>query len=307
MTKVFIAGCGYIGERIARLCRETGAEVTCMVRSPEHASRLESAGFTAIATALDDSDALSALNLADHIIFYLVPPPGGGIIDSRTRNFIVQLAKAERPAKIVYMSATSVYGAAGGEVVTEESPTLPDTAMGKRRLDAEAAFRDYGAVSGIPVVILRVSGIYGPGRLPLMQISQGQPLLNEDESGPSNRIHADDLAAVSIAAAEKGTDGDLFNVSDGHPSSMTSYFNACADALGFPRQPQVTMSEARIVMPPLLFSYVSQSRIVDNSRMLNCLNVKLRYATLDKGLAASVSQVPVQLINLPKYQGTGIL
>ena len=127
-----------------------------------------------------------------------------------------------------------------------------------------------------------------------MQISQGQPLLNEDESGPSNRIHADDLATVSIAAAEKGEPGDIFNISDGKPSSMTSYFNACADALGLPRQPQVTLDEARLVMSPLMFSYVSQSRIVDNHKMIDRLQVRLRYATLPEGLAASLAPPPAQ-------------
>jgi nucleoside-diphosphate-sugar epimerase len=294
MQKVFIAGCGYIGERIARSYQDSGAEVTCMVRSPEHGSRLESAGFITIVSALDGVAALPPLNLADCFLFYLIPPPGGGITDSRARNFIAQIPEKGKPAKIVYMSATSVYGGTGGDVVTEESTTLPDSAMGKRRLDAEAAFREYGGAWNVPVVILRVSGIYGPGRLPLMQISQGQPLLNEDESGPSNRIHADDLAAVSIAAAENGENGDIFNISDGHPSSMTSYFNACADALGLSRQPQVTLDEARQVMSPLMFSYVSQSLVVDNRRMMDHLNVKLRYADLSEGLAASVNQVPIQ-------------
>jgi nucleoside-diphosphate-sugar epimerase len=294
MLKVFISGCGYIGERIARSYQESGAEVRCMVRSPEHGSRLESAGFTTVVSALDDMAALPPLNLTDCILFYLVPPPGGGIADSRARNFIAQIPQTEKPAKIVYMSATSVYSEAGGNVITEESPTVPDSAMGKRRLDAEAAFREYGSARNVPVVILRVSGIYGPGRLPLMQISQGQPLLNEYESGQSNRIHADDLTAVSIAAAKNGENGDIFNISDGHPSCMTSYFNACADALGLSRQPQVTLDEARQVMSPLMFSYVNQSRIIDNHRMRDRLNVKLHYENLSEGLAASLPPVPIQ-------------
>ncbi len=288
MAKVFIAGCGYIGERIARSYMESEVEVTCLVRSPELASRLESVGFTTVISSLDDLTAIPALNLADMVLFYLVPPPGGGIADSRARNFIAQISATKKPAKIVYMSATSVYSGLDGDVVTEESPTNPDSAMGKRRLDAENAFREYGAAQDVPIIILRVSGIYGPGRLPLMQISQGQPLLNENESGPSNRIHADDLATVSIAAAENGVDGDIFNVSDGHPSSMTSYFNACADALGLPRQPQVALDEARRVMSPLMLSYVSQTRIVDNRKMLERLKVKLRYESLTEGLAAAV-------------------
>ena len=287
MQKIFIAGCGYIGERIARACLESGARVTGLVRSPEHGARLEAAGVATIISALDEPAAVPPFDLGGTVLFYLVPPPGGGIADSRARNFIARIPESEKPVKIVYMSATSVYGATGGDAVTEESPTVPDSAMGKRRLDAEAAFRDYGAAMNVPVVILRVSGIYGPGRLPLMQISQGQPLLHEAESGPSNRIHADDLATLSIAAAERGMDGEIFNISDGHPSSMTTYFNACADALGLPRQPQVSIEEANRVMSPLMLSYVTQTRVVDNSRMLERLRVKLRYEDLAAGLAAS--------------------
>ena len=288
MPKVFIAGCGYIGERIARLYSESGADVTCMVRSPEHAASLEATGLATLISSLDDPDDILPLNPGGATLFYLVPPPGGGIVDRRARNFITRIPETAKPEKIVYMSATSVYSGSSGETITEESPAVPESAMGKRRLDAEFAFREYGAANNVPVVILRVSGIYGPGRLPLMQISQGQPLLREDESGPSNRIHADDLAAICIAAARDGADGDIFNISDGSPSSMTSYFNACADALGLPRQPQVSMSEASLVMTPLMFSYVSQSRIIDNRRMLKLLKIKLRYSNMYEGLAVSV-------------------
>lgn len=288
MQKVFIAGCGYIGERVAGLYKESGAAVVCMVRSPEHAARLESGGYESVISAFDSEISIDLPDLSEAVLFYFVPPPGGGVTDTRARNFITCMQGSAKPSKIIYMSATSVYGGSDAGVVSEESPTIPDSAMGKRRLDAEVAFSEYGSSNDVPVIILRVSGIYGPGRLPLMQISEGQPLLNELESGPSNRIHADDLAAICVAAAEHGVAGNIFNISDGHPSSMTSYFNACADALGLARQPQVTMDEARRLMSPLMFSYVSQTRIVDNRRMLACLKVKLRYEKLSDGLAASL-------------------
>lgn len=295
MLKIFIAGCGYIGQRIAHLYKEAGADVTCSVRSPENAILLESAGFSTTVSTLDDLTTLPTINISDSILFYLVPPPGGGIFDSRARNFITNISETGKPAKIIYMSATSVYSGDSDNAVTEESPTTPDSAMGKRRLDAEAAFLEYGAVNKVPVIILRVSGIYGVGRLPLMQINQKLPLLNEDESGPSNRIHADDLATVCVAAAEKGVDGEIFNISDGNPSSMTSYFNACADALGLPRQPQVSMNKARQAMSPLMFSYVCQSRIIDNRRMLERLGLKLRYDTLAAGILASITNATDRL------------
>ena len=171
-------------------------------------------------------------------------------------------------------------------MVTEQSPTEPTSAMGKRRLDAEQLFQDFGRKHDIPVVILRVSGIYGKGRLPLMQINQGQPLLKDELARPSNRIHVDDLVQVCLAALEKGN--DIYNVSDGHPASMTAYFNACADALHKPRQPQIGLEEARQVMPPLLFTYFMESRVVDNRRMLEELGISLRYPDMLSGIAASL-------------------
>jgi len=289
MKNIFIVGCGYIGGRVARLARDAGYKTTCLVRSTEHGEALEVGGFRAIVGSLDDPAGIRSLEAAaGGVLLYSVPPPGGGLFDTRARNFCAVLAASAPPAKIVYLGATSVYGETRGGMVTEDSPTVPASAMGKRRLDAEAAFQEFGAAHGTAVVILRISGIYGPGRLPLMQISQGQPLLKEEESGPSNRIHADDLAQVCLAAVEKGEAGAIFNVSDGHPASMTSYFNAAADALGLPRQPQVTLEEARRVMSPLMFSYVSESRVVDNSRMLERLGVILRYPTMAQGLPASV-------------------
>jgi nucleoside-diphosphate-sugar epimerase len=288
MQKVVIVGCGYIGTRVARIWKEAGADVTCLVRSPEHQTNLESEGFTTCSCSFDNPTDIPTLDVAGKIVYYLVPPPGGGIADSRARNFCSALSGSAPPAKIIYMSATSVYSENGGGIVTETSETAPTTSMGKRRLDAERTFLEYEARAEVPVIILRVSGIYGPGRLPLMQISQGQPLLKEEESGLSNRIQADDLAQVCRAAAEREKHGDIFNISDGHPSSMTTYFNACADLLGYPRQPQVSMDEARLVMSPLMFSYVSESRVVDNSRMLEQLGVSLQYPTITDGLAVSI-------------------
>jgi nucleoside-diphosphate-sugar epimerase len=286
MKKIVIIGCGYIGTRVARAWKDKGAKVTCLVRSAEHQGALTSEGFTTGCCSFDEPADIQLPDVADCIVYYFVPPPGGGTIDTRARNFCSAMAPQAPPLRIIYLSATSVYSETGGGVVTEESPAVPHSAMGKRRLDAEQAFLEYGRANGTPVVILRVSGIYGPGRLPLMQISQGQPVLCEAESGPSNRIHADDLTEVCLAAADRGEGGEIFNISDGNPSSMTSYFNACADLLGYPRQPQVSMEEARRSMSPLMLSYVTDSRVVDNGRMLQRLNITLKYPSMIEGLQA---------------------
>ena len=290
MAKLYIAGCGYIGGRVANLAKAAGDEVTCLVRSDIKAEQLASCGFDVVICSLDEPAEIPVINISGKTLIYLVPPPGGGIYDQRARNFCEAISKSGPPDKIVYMSATSVYSVKDGSVVTECSETVPVSAMGKRRLDAEAVFKSYGASHGVPVVVLRVSGIYGPGRLPLTQIHGGQPLLLESESGPSNRIHADDLTDICLAAISKGKNGDIFNVSDGKPCSMTEYFNAVADALGVARQPQVSMEEARRVMTPLMLSYVSDSRVIDNALMRERLGVQLRYTSMIDGIFASIDK-----------------
>ncbi len=117
----------------------------------EHQAALASEGFATRSCSFDDPAEIPALDAAGSIVYYFVPPPGGGIADSRARSFCAALSLAEPPARIIYMSATSVYSETGGGVVTEDSPAEPQSAMGKRRLDAEQAFREYGAAAGVPV------------------------------------------------------------------------------------------------------------------------------------------------------------
>lgn len=289
MKKLFIVGCGYTGRRIAEIATTKGYQVTALVRSASKIKELAEVGINTIVQNLDEPFGQILPDIAGGTVLYSVPPPGGGFEDSRAKNFCTILSAASAPTKIIYMSATSVYSETAGGVVNENSPTEPHSAMGKRRINAESLFQAYGNSCGVAVVILRISGIYGTGRLPLMQISQGQPLLKEEDCGFSNRIHAEDLANICIASIEKQLDTDIFNISDGAASSMTSYFNACADALGLPRQPQVAAEEAKQVMSPLMFSYASESRVVDNSKMLKKLGITLLYPTVKDGIAASIA------------------
>ena len=291
LKDVLIVGCGDIGVRVARLVRAGGGSVTALARSDRSAARLEEHGLTVVSADLDDPASLNTLDPSGKLVFYLAPPPGGGPVDSRMRNFCKAVDAGRKPARVVYVSTSGVYGDCGGEWVTEETPINPQTSRAQRRADAEAALREWGKAHGVPVVILRVTGIYGPGRLPLARVQQGHPVLREDESPPTNRIHADDLANVCIKAAEIAADGDIFNVSDGQPGTMTQYFNAVSDLLGLPRLPQVSMAEAKQVMNPMMLSYLTETRRMDNRKMLKQLGVTLLYPDLESGLKNVVAQL----------------
>ncbi|KAF0217450.1 MAG: 3-beta hydroxysteroid [Geobacteraceae bacterium] len=287
MDRVLIIGCGYVGKRVAKLAMEKNASVVAMARAAKSFEELEKLGIQTVSGDLDYPPSLRNLPTKGALVFYFAPPPGGGLTDPRMRSFCTSVAPGDEPHKVVYMSTSGVYGDCGGSAVTEETPPHPQTTRAKRRLDAEAFLLSWGNERNAPVVILRVAGIYGPGRLPIPHIESGNPVLYEHEAPFTNRIHADDLARVCIAAADKGEAGDIFNVSDGESGTMTHYFNAVADAFGLMRPPQVSMKEAREVMNPLILSYFSESRQMDNGKMREKLGIGLLYPTLGEGLKAS--------------------
>ncbi|BAU48710.1 NAD-dependent dehydratase [Sulfurifustis variabilis] len=286
MSPVFMVGCGDIGTRVARLERAQRARVSALARSEESAARLRTEGIAPVAGDLDQPESLRELPTHDTLLYYFAPPPAKGVHDPRMRGLLEALLPERRPRRIVYISTTGVYGDCAGAWVTEERPPKPGADRARRRLDAEEALRAFGARFEVGTVILRVPGIYAPGRLPVDRIRAGEPLVREEEAPYTNRIHADDLAQVCIAAMRRGGDGGVYNVSDGHPTTMTDYFFKVADALGLPRPPVLPLASVRERVSEGMRGYLAESRRIDNRRMRAELGVSLRYPTLEAGLAA---------------------
>ena len=284
MKDVFIVGCGDIGERIAELCMKKSLPVSGLVRSSASVSRLQKAGITPVQADLAQTESLIELPTAGSSIIYLVPPPSEGETDPLLRQFLAAIAADALPEKLVLLSTTAVYGDCHGEWIDETQLANPQTARGRRRLDAEVATREWSINTGVPIVILRVGGIYGPGRFPMARIKQGLPILKEAESPYTNRIHQDDLAQICLAAAERGKDGEVYNVSDGQPGTMSGYFKAIARVCDLPMPPEVSLAEAQQVMSAGMLSYLSESRRLDNRKMMEALGVELRYTDLEVGL-----------------------
>lgn len=290
MNLIFVVGCGDIGQRVARLWRARGAEVRALARSEAAAARLAAAGITPVAGDLDTPASLGTLPLNGATVYYFAPPPPQGETDPRMHAFT---AAGLHPARVIYISTSGVYGDRRGAWVDEDTPPVPGTDRAHRRLEAETTLRAWGRAAGVAVTILRVGGIYGPGRWPLERLRAGTPVLREEECGYTNRIHADDLAAICVAAAERGGEDRIYNVSDGRNGTMTQYFYAVADRFGLPRPPALTMAEARQRLSPAMLSYLTESRRMDNRRMLDELGVTLQYPDLAVGLAAAADEPSV--------------
>lgn len=283
MFDKIILGCGYLGRRVAAAYQQQGQSVAGLVRSEVNRTVLLQQGVQLLNGDLDEPMA-GGVSIEGDELFYFAPPPREGEQDLRVRNLVKALLKQGRPKRLVYLSTTGVYGDCAGEWTDENRTPNPVVARAKRRWDAEQSFRQWREASGGELIILRVAGIYGPGKLPLARLSEGLPMICEDEAPYTNRIHVDDLVQVCLAAMEKGRDGEVYNISDGHPGNMTDYFNRIADLFDLPRPEQISMSEGAEKLSKGMMSYMAESRRLDNRKMLKELGVKLKYPDLDSGL-----------------------
>lgn len=270
-----------------------GNRVAALARSEDTAGRLKAHGIEPIRGDLDDPRSLDGLPAQGTLLYYFAPPPPRGTTDPRMEAFVLALGSPGLPERVVLISTTGVYGDCGGAWITEDWPPNPQSDRARRRLDAENALRRWSEATRVPIVILRVAGIYGPGRLPEMRLRSGEPVLREDVSPWSNRIHADDLARACVAAARRGKLGAIYNVSDGHPSTMSDYFFRVADLLGIPRPPTITMEEAGRALSPGMLSYLAESKRIDNRRMREELGIEPLYPTLESGLPSCIDPTAV--------------
>ncbi|WP_456407794.1 SDR family oxidoreductase, partial [Thiolapillus sp.] len=278
--KILIAGCGYVGRRLARALADEA--VHGLVRSKESCAELTGLGIMPVQCDLGKPVGVS-LPTADADIYYLLPPPKTGMVDSFLANFLQALERSGQPRRIVYLGTTGVYGDCKGEWVDESAPVNPKADRALRRLDAERQLRRWAQNQRRELVLLRVAGIYGPGKLPLQRLRSGKPMLAEKHAPWTNRIHVDDLLQVLQAAMARGGNGEIYNVSDGQPGNMADYFNQVADAADLPRPPVVDPQAAERMLSAGLRSYLAESRRIDNRKMLRELQVILRYPTLAQG------------------------
>ncbi len=277
---VLIVGCGYIGRRVAALLQARHCHVTGIVRSPESVAELKAHDIDGICA---DLDTWIPAVVAD-VIYYFAPPPGVGSRDTRMTRFLAAIDKARPPRRIIYISTSAVYGDCNGAWITEQQPVNPTTGRGQRRLDAERQLIAWAEAQGTQWIILRVPGIYGPGKLPLERLRKGLPVLRAQDSPWTNRIHGDDLAGICVAAMQSRQANTVYNVSDGHPSNMTDYFFRVADAAGLPRPPEVSQDEAETALSAGMLSFLNDSRRMHNDKLLYELGIKLQYPDLAAGL-----------------------
>jgi dTDP-4-dehydrorhamnose reductase len=205
--------------------------------------------------------------------------------DPVLRTFAGEFAHARRLRALVYLSTVGVYGDHGGAWVDEDTPADPATPRARNRRAAELAWQDFGKHSGIPVAVLRLAGIYGPGRNAFTQIARGDARRIVKPGQVFTRIHVDDIAQAIDAALAQRADG-IFNVVDDEPAPPSDPLRFAAGLLGVPPPPEIAYEVATASMSPMAKSFWQECRRVKNDKLKRELGVTLRYPTYREGLRA---------------------
>jgi nucleoside-diphosphate-sugar epimerase len=219
-------------------------------------------------------------------IVYTVPPAGDD--DGRLDALLSSLSVP--PSRFVYLSTTGVYGDHRGELVDESMPAAPATDRARHRVAAERRLERWAREHDVTLVVLRVPGIYGPGRLGLDRIRERLPVIDDSEAGPGNRIHVDDLVSAIRAALDAGTPAGVYNVGDGDNRSATAFTAEVARQAGLDMPPRISMREARQTFSPMRLSFLKESRRLDLTRMQTVLKPVLRYTDAADGIAAALAE-----------------
>ncbi|MDQ7074137.1 MAG: SDR family oxidoreductase [Gammaproteobacteria bacterium] len=280
MNKVLIVGYGYLGRYLAKAEIQVGKQIEALCRS-----KFEHPQIVSVTANLDDTDSLTELEVEQKIVYYCAPPPSQGQHDPRIHNFLTAIGK-QRPKRVVLISTTGVYGNCNGEWINETRPSNPQADRAHRRWSAEQRLMQWGETNGVKIVVLRVPGIYGTGKLPRKRLLSGQPVLAPEASPYSNRIQIEDLTQACVAAAHHPEPKPLYNVADGHPSTMSDYFFQVADALQLPRPKVITKEEMESQLSLGMRSYLAESKRIDNRLLREHLGVELKYPSLKEGLTA---------------------
>ncbi|HTV33689.1 MAG TPA: SDR family oxidoreductase [Methylocella sp.] len=237
---------------------------------------------TLLFTPVVDEAAIAAKLAEADVILVSIPPDLSA--DPVLAKFGHRLASLRRPQTIVYLSTLGVYGDRQGEWVDETATPAPRTDRSLARLRAEKSWTAIGKVPGKRVFILRLAGIYGPGRNMLLSLKAGTAKRVVKRGQIFNRIHVEDIKRVIDAVIAHEGDGAIFNVSDDAPSPPQDVITYAANLMGIEPPPEQDVAAANL--SPLTRSFYDENKRASNRRIKDELGVRLAYPTYRLGLEA---------------------
>lgn len=287
MDKLVI-GCGYLGLRVAKRWLADGHRVWAVTRSASRALEFSQQGIRPIVADICDPASLHQLPAVQTLLFAVGYDRSSGksqqeVYVDGLRNVLQQVVP--QTDHFLYISSSSVYGQSDGEWVDEDSECRPVQAGGKCCLAAESLVRESFPSESRRSNALRLSGIYGPGRLlaRVESLRNGEPISGQPDAW-LNLIHVDDAAAAVLACETRGIPGQTYLVSDDQPVQRGEYYGLLATLCGA----QAPRFDTEVTAARGSGGLNKRCR---NWRLRRELKVDLAYPTISAGLPVSLESV----------------
>ena len=224
-----------------------------------------------------DKNFISKFEQADHVLISIAPTIRGDIVINKFKNYF----KSKKIKWITYLSATSVYGDHGGEWVNENSETKPTSSNGIERLKAEKGWIQLSNKFDLPLQIFRLSGIYSNQYNILTRLKAGEAKIVNKKNHFFSRIHLEDIANILSNSLTQIKKNEVYNISDDKPASAEEIAMYGVKLLGIDKPKTIEINE---IESEMLKGFYRDSKKVDNKKMKEIFNYKLKYPTYVEGL-----------------------
>lgn len=287
---LFFFGMGFSAQAAARavFALDPHARIAGTSRRMEGVAALTRSGVSAHVFAGDAPGPSLGTDLtnATHIVLSIAPDAAG---DPALVHHRADLDAAPNLQWLCYYSTVGVYGDFGGAWIDETAPLVPRNARSDRRVLAEQVWRDYAAERGVPLTVLRLAGIYGPGRSTFDKLRAGTSRRIVKQGQVFNRIHVADIGRITALAAEHRLDG-TFNLADDEPAPPQDVIAHAAALIGVTAPPELAFETAD--MTPMQRSFYADNKRVSNARIKQALGIELLFPNYRAGLADCLPRRP---------------
>lgn len=280
---LLILGLGYAAQEVARLAMAEGARVSGTTRDSAKAARLQAAGVTILATEGGEVYPDALADVTDLLVS--IPPTSAGC--PAVPMIAPELPGARNLRWIGYFSSSAIYGDCGGAWIDESREPAPRSRDALARLDVEQDWREIARFRNTALDILRIAGIYGPGRDRIAGLRDGTARVIDKPGQVFNRIHRDDIAGAVLAAMQSPDGTRVTNLADGAPCSSVELMCGVAGMLGL--APPVVTPWDEAVLPPAMAGFYAENRRLRNDRLLALPGFALRYPDWRAGYRAIIA------------------
>jgi len=274
-------GFGQVAKNFIKKLKDQGAafKLTTTSREESKTKEFENINYESFQFSEEgfDKKFLSRFEEADHVLLSIAPINGIDIVIKNLKDYF----KSSKFKWITYLSATSVYGNHNGEWVNENSETKPTSSNGIERLKVEKEWMELARKFDLPFQIFRLSGIYSNQYNILNRLKSGEAKIINKKNHFFSRIHVEDIANVLTSSLNNFKKKEIYNISDNQPASAEEVAMYGVKLLGIDKPKTLEINE---IESEMLRNFYKDSKKIDNKKMREFFNHKLKYPTYVEGL-----------------------